>query len=212
MRFIAFEGLDGSGKSSLIQNLTQVLTKNGIPFVKTREPGGTELAEVLRELIIRTDHESPVDRCELLLYEASRAQHVEKLIRPSLKQGKWVLTDRFDASSVAFQCGGRGISEAEVRWLNAYAISDVKPDLYVLLDLPVEESERRRNSRTQSTGQKPDRLEQEAADFHTRVRNKYLEMAQREPARWLVLDSTRPVQDLEKRFLNELKSRGWLEV
>lgn len=210
MKFIAFEGLDGSGKSSLIQGLADILKSQSIPFITTREPGGTPLAEELRELIIRTTHEAPVPRCELLLYQAGRAQHVDKLIRPALKEGKWVITDRFAASSVAFQAGGRNIPQKDVDWLNHYATAGLEPDLYVLLDLPVEESEKRRNSRTQATGQPLDRFEQEAADFHERVRKKYLEIANAHSKNWLILSSTKPVEHLKTEFFQHLKDLKWL--
>lgn len=210
MKFIAFEGLDGSGKSSLIHGLVQALTKQSIPFITSREPGGTPLAEELRELIIRTNHEAPVPRCELLLYMAGRAQHVDKLIRPALQSGKWVLTDRFAASSLAFQSGGRGLPHAQVDWLNAYATDGLQPDLYVLLDLPVLESEKRRQARTQKTGQQPDRLEAEANDFHERVRQKYLQIAKEDPPRWLILSSTDPIESLQATFLEHLRGLKWL--
>jgi dTMP kinase len=210
MKFIAFEGLDGSGKSSLIQGLVEALKSRSQPFVTTREPGGTPLAEELRELIIRTTHEAPVPRCELLLYQAGRAQHVEKLIRPALQEGKWVLSDRFAASSVAFQSGGRSIPQSDVDWLNHYATGGLQPDLYVLLDLPVEESEKRRLARTSATGQQLDRFEKEASEFHERVRQKYLEIAKRNSSQWLVLSSTEPTEELKNKFLNHLRNLKWL--
>ncbi|MEO0337089.1 MAG: dTMP kinase, partial [Pseudomonadota bacterium] len=109
MAFLVFEGLDGSGKSTLIKKLHQKLQDLKVPTVLTREPGGTELAEQIRELILKKEGEAPVAMAELLLYEASRAQHVEKLIRPSLQKDNWVICDRFFGSTLAFQCGGRGL-------------------------------------------------------------------------------------------------------
>ena len=116
-KFIAFEGLDGAGKSTLIQSLVEELKKQQKDFVLTREPGGTELAEKIRQLLLSTDVEKPSEKTELLLYEASRAQHVSQVIAPALEKGDWVICDRFTASTLAFQAGGRGLSESDIHWL-----------------------------------------------------------------------------------------------
>jgi dTMP kinase len=206
MRFLAFEGLDGSGKSTLIQGLKQELQQRGLDFCLTREPGGTELGDEIREMLLRLTGEAPTARAEALLYQAGRAQHVEKKIRPALAEKKWVLCDRFDASSVAFQAGGRSLSRQEIDWLNLFSTSGLKPDLYVLLDLSVEESAKRLQARPGEA----DRFEQEAQDFHQRVRQAYLELAKEEPARWLVLSASEPPERLLVRLLAALKERGWL--
>src|SRR5688572_24382644 len=112
-RFLVFEGLDGSGKSSLMKSLEDHLSTKGIAFHRTREPGGTRLGSSLRPLILSKDGPSPVPRAELLMYEADRAQHVEEIIRPTLAKGVWVISDRYSASSLAFQAGGRAISEED---------------------------------------------------------------------------------------------------
>ena len=135
MSFIVFEGLDGSGKSSLMAALEKELQQRQIQYHHTREPGGTRLSEEIRNMILRKEGPSPLPRTELLLYIASRAQHVEEVIAPKLQSGSWVLCDRFTASSVAFQGGGREIKESDVHMLNTFATGGLQADLTVLLDL-----------------------------------------------------------------------------
>jgi len=197
MKFIVFEGLDGSGKSSLIASLETILTNYRIDFVRTREPGGTPLGEEIRQLILRTDGEVPTPRTELLLYEASRAQHVDRMIRPNLEAGRWVLCDRFSASSIAFQAGGRQISQSWVELLNQFATADLVPDLTVLLDLSVHEARRRREKRNIEIGETDDRIESEADQA---------------PDKWLVLDAGKAPNELVQILYKELKDRGWLSL
>lgn len=210
MFFLAFEGLDGSGKSSLMNQLQQHLNESRISFIQTREPGGTVIGDQLREIILAKSAEVPGPRTELLLYEASRAQHVDLVIRPALEQKKWVLCDRFSASSVAFQGGGRSILEDQVHWLNDFATDSLKPDLNILLDLTVEQSQKRREERSRRTGGTPDRMESEQVDFHERVRAGFLRQAVKEPAEWLVLDAAQPPAELFRLLLQELRGRKWL--
>lgn len=206
MRFIAFEGLDGSGKSTLMNGLKAEFEKRGIAFVVTREPGGTPLGDEIRQMLLRVKGEAPVPRAEALLYQAGRAQHVEQLIRPALAQKKWVISDRFSASSVAFQAGGREISRSQIDWLNDFAVADVKPDLNVLLDLSVEESTRRLKRR----GEAADRFEREAQEFHEKVRQAYLSLAQEQPEKWLVLSASDKPDSVLQQLLTALKVRQWL--
>lgn len=210
MRFIVFEGLDGSGKSSLIDHLGRFLNSVALPFIRTREPGGTLLGDEIRELIMRVNGEAPTPRTELLLYEASRAQHVDKVIKPSLEGGQWVLCDRFAASSIAFQAGGRQISEKWVHTLNEFATNQLEPDLTVLLDLSVHEAKRRRERREQNGGPSADRIESEADQFHDRVRNSFLKQAQLSPEKWLILDASYSQENLSNQLINFLKGKGWL--
>lgn len=211
MKFLAFEGLDGSGKSSLMLAVEKELTAQGIRLHRTREPGGTLLGEDIRDLILqKKEGRAPVSKAELLLYEADRAQHVETVIKPRLGAGHWVLSDRFAASSVAFQAGGRNISEEDVQWLNKFATSDLKPDLYILLDVTVEESRRRRQTRASASGEKEDRIESEADEFHQRVRQGFLKQSQQDPKRWLVLDATMTTEEMLSKTLSELRQRKWL--
>ncbi len=190
MAFIVFEGIDGSGKTTLIQKVGDWLKSKGQAATLTREPGGTKLGQEIRELLLRTKGEAPVPRAELLLYEADRAQHVETVIRPALQRGEWVLCDRFTASTVAFQCGGRGLDLSDIETLNSYAVAGCQPDLFVLLDLDVDKSFQRRQGRTQRSGVEQDRFEKEEQNFHQRVRESYLKQAKQNPNSWLVLDAT----------------------
>ncbi len=207
MAFLAFEGLDGSGKSTLIQGLKAEFTHRGIGCVVSREPGGTVLGDEIRQLLLRVSGEAPVARAEALLYQAGRAQHVEQLIKPALAAKKWVLCDRFAASSVAFQGGGREISEAGITWLNDFSTGGLQPDLYVLLDVSVDESMRRLKARQADA----DRLELEAEAFHQKVRQTYLRLAQQDPAQWLVLSAALPPADLLEKLIEVLRVKKWLD-
>lgn len=207
MKFLVFEGLDGSGKSSLMAALEKELQTRSIQFHRTREPGGTPLGDEIRHMILRKEGPAPTARTELLLYEASRSQHVDQVIRPKLAEGLWVLCDRFAASSVAFQSGGREISEADVVMLNNFATGSLKPDVTVLLDLPVEESRRRRQGRGAQTGESEDRIESEADAFHEKVRQSFLKQARADETAWLVLDARETPEVLFKQLLQALADR-----
>lgn len=211
MPFIVFEGLDGSGKSSLMAALEKELLVKSFPVYRTREPGGTKLGDEMRGLILRPDGEAPTPRTELLLYEASRAQHVDQVIRPRLANKEWVLCDRFAASSIAFQAGGREISQQWVEKLNEFATDGLEPDLTILLDLSVEESRRRRNQRQIQGGDKEDRIESETDTFHQRVRKSFLDQAESNPKYWYVLDAALSPEELLQKLLAHLKGLQWLE-
>ncbi len=210
MFFLVFEGLDGSGKSSLIKRLDQHLRENSKSTLLTREPGGTELGDKLRQLILEKSNQAPTAKTELLMYQASRAQHVELVIRPALLEKKWVLCDRFSASSVAFQGGGRGISVEQVEWLNSFSTENLIPDLTILLDLSVEESKKRRHNRESETGEMEDRIESEADAFHQRVRRAFLKQAEKSPQNWLVLDAALTPNELFLKVQTVLQSKKWL--
>lgn len=209
MAFIAFEGLDGAGKSTLIQSLATHLKQARHNVVLTREPGGSPLGEQIRQLLLKKEGDPPVPRAELLLYEAARAQHVERTLRPAIQEGTWVLCDRYSASSLAFQVGGRSISRDVVDYLNEYATGGLEPHLWVLLDLPTEESLERIHRRSEA-GEEKDRMEEEALDFHQRVRSYYLKLAQENPQQWFVLDAYEAPQDLFQKLLEVLQQRGLL--
>lgn len=202
MPLIVFEGLDGSGKSTLMNRLEQRLKNASLKVVRTREPGGTPLGDEIRNLILRKEGQAPSPRTELLLYEASRAQHVDCFIRPHLEQGFWVLCDRFTASSVAFQSGGRAISKDQVNWLNQFATLNLKVDLTVLLDLSEEQSRARRQKRAVHTGEAEDRIESENSLFHERVRQSFLEQANASTAEnpWLILNAEESVDLLDQNL------------
>lgn len=210
MYFIAFEGLDGSGKSSILQQLESLLKSLQIDYVVTREPGGTPLGDKIRDLILEKSLHPPTSRTELLLYEASRAQHVDQLIRPALEKKKWVLTDRFSASSLAFQGTARGIGWDKVESLNEFATDGVSPHLNVLLDLSVDESEKRRQHRELTTGVKADRIESEDREFHERVRQGFLKAAKLDSEKWLVLDAAKTPQVLFQELQRKLINLGWI--
>ncbi|MEK2687922.1 dTMP kinase [Bdellovibrio sp. GT3] len=211
MSFLVFEGLDGSGKSSLMKALEAELQKRGIPTYMTREPGGTPLGDEIRHMILRKEGPAPTARTELLLYEASRSQHVDQVIRPQLEKGSWVLCDRFAASSVAFQSGGREISENEVVMLNNFATGGLKAHLTILLDLPVEESRKRRQGRGEQNGESEDRIESEADTFHEKVRQSFLAQAKADAAAWLVLDAKETPAVLFEQLIKALTDKKILK-
>ncbi len=210
MFFVVFEGLDGSGKSSLMKRLCEHLQKMNQPVVMTREPGGTLLGDEIRDIVLKQQSEPPTDRAELLLYQASRAQHVAKVIKPALAEKKWVLCDRFSASSVAFQGGGRGLSTEHVEWLNRFSTQDLSANLTVLLDLSVEESKKRRTGRSSTTGLSEDRIEAEAETFHEKVRQSFLTQSKQNQKDWLVLDASKTPDELFQTLMNHLRGLKWL--
>ena len=210
MPFIVFEGLDGCGKTTLIKKLENALknsTQKGTDqIVTTREPGGTSLGVAMRQFLLTPSEQPPVAKCEALLYLADRAQHVELVIKPSLNQGAWVLSDRFKASTVAFQQSGRKIPLEQIHWLNNFATSALEPDLTVLLDLSVEESQQRSKKRKLAQ----DRMESEDYSFHERVRQSFLDQSKQEK-NWLVLDAAHSPEELLSQLLAEIRRRKWLE-
>jgi dTMP kinase len=211
MAFIVFEGLDGSGKTTLMQKLSRVLDQRQVGHILTREPGGTVLGDELRQVLLRVDGDHPTPRCEILLYEAIRAQHVDRKIAPALKEKKWVLCDRYTASSLAFQGGGRKLKDKDIVWLNQFATTNLKPDLFVLLDLSVEESEKRRSHRQESLNIEADRFEREEKAFHKRIRKSYLDQAKKNKANWLVLDASQNPEKLFEELTQKLKKKKWLK-
>lgn len=210
MFFVVFEGLDGSGKSSLMKRIETHLKNLGQSLIMTREPGGTTVGDEIREIILKKQAEPPSPRAELLLYQASRAQHVDLVIRPALAENKWVLCDRFSASSIAFQGGGRGISLDQVHWLNNFSTNLLKPHLTVLLDLSVDESKKRRSNRENQTAVAEDRIEAEADSFHEKVRKGFLDQAKADPQNWLVLNAALSPEELYQQLVKDLTERQWL--
>jgi dTMP kinase len=186
--FITFEGGDGSGKSTQSALLTTWLTESGHTVVHSREPGGTDLGTELREIILhRRGYIAP--RAEALLYAADRAHNIATKVRPAIERGEIVIQDRYLDSSVAYQGAGRVLDATEVRDISLWAAEGLIPDLTVLLDLSAEDG-RERIAATRDTY---DRLEAEKNDFHERVRQGFLDLADAEPGRFLVLDATQPV-------------------
>lgn len=189
--FITLEGGDGAGKSTQAEALAAWLTGAGHTVLRTREPGGTDLGTELREIVLhRRGHVAP--RAEALLYAADRAQHIATKVRPALARGQVVIQDRYLDSSVAYQGAGRVLDPREVRGLSLWAAEELLPDLTILLDL--DESAAR--ARLDSARTKYDRLESEENEFHSRVRHAFLELARAEPDRFLVVDASRPVDEI----------------
>lgn len=191
--FIAFEGINGCGKTTLHKGLSATLSKAGERVIDTREPGGTPLGQELRKLLLNWQGEPKSARAELLLFAADRAEHVDKIIRPGLNNGSWVLCDRFLYSTITFQGHGRGLDRAWIDQANNLAVQGTVPDLVVLLDLSPEEAFKRIASRE---GSDPDSFEHEKLDFHSRIRNGFLECAKELPVPFLVLDATKSPQEL----------------
>lgn len=201
--FVALEGGDGAGKSTQLQLLTQALEHAGREVVLTRQPGGTPLGRQIRELVLRGEHVSP--RGEALLYAADKAQHVDELIRPALERGADVITDRYTDSSIAYQGAGRELGPEEIHRLLDWAVDGLFPDLTVVLDVPVEVGRARR-------GDTHDRIEQESDDFHERVRQHFLDLADEAPGRHLVLDATAAPETLHAQIMAWLQQAGVLPM
>jgi len=193
--FISFEGIDGVGKSTQADLLETFLREHGREVVRTLEPGGTELGQEIRHLLLhRKGDVAP--RAEALLYAADRAHHVATKIRPALAEGKVVLIDRYLDSSVAYQGAGRDLDRKEIRDLSLWATGGLLPELTVLLDLDPEVARARRDQ----TGTEPDRLEREKLDFFIAVREGYLELAKAEPNRFLVIDAQASKDDIQAQI------------
>ena len=199
--FVTFEGIEGCGKTTQAKLLCEALVDRGYSVVFTREPGGTPAAEELRSFLLKPREERFPPFAELSVYEAARAFHVENLIKPSLKEGAVVICDRFIDSTLAYQGYGRGIDLSLVERLNQEATGGLKPDLTVLIDLPVEEAFKRISER------RKDRMESESLKFHQRVREGFLEIARREPERFLIVDGRKEVEELHTLILGEVLGR-----
>jgi dTMP kinase len=209
--FITFEGIDGCGKSTQLRLLASELRVRGITVVTTREPGGTPLGQKLRAALL--DVQEQVDPlAELLVFAADRAQHVRKHLRPSLAANQVVLSDRYADATVAYQGAGRGFAPELIQEIVQLATEGLKPDLTLLFDLSVAESTVRTRRRIES--KRTDRLDSEDAEFHTRVRNAYVEIAKAEPARVKVVDARGSVQETHLAVMDIvipfLRGRGLL--
>ena len=188
--FITFEGVEGSGKTTQIQRLTKYFSQKGISCKVTREPGGCLIGEKVRKILLNPDHREMVPSSELLLYEASRAQHVEEVIKPFLKKGGVVLCDRFSDATLAYQGYGRKIDLKWIERLNHLSSQGVKPDVTFLLDCPSDVGLKRALYRNRTLKQEnEERFEKEKIQFHRRVRKGYLAIAKKEPRRVKVIDT-----------------------
>ena len=197
-KFITIEGIEGVGKSTNIAFIENWLNEQNIEFVSTREPGGTELGESLRNLLLHGDDVS--DKTELLMMFASRSEHLEKKILPALAQGKWVICDRFTDSTYAYQGGGRELNLEWITQLEALVHDNVQPDLTLLLDAPVEVGRARASKRSAA-----DRIEAEDLAFFNRVRNMFLQRA-KTFERYAVVDATQTLESVQQDILKQLQA------
>lgn len=198
---ITFEGIEGCGKTTQIAHLTSFLERSHHPFLLTREPGGTALGEQIRQILLSSAHDPIEPMAELFLYAAVRVQHLRQIILPAMGEGKTVLCDRFADATLAYQGYGRGLDLAWIEKIHARGMENIKPDLTFLLDLPVEEGLKRAFRRMEQQASKEDRFEKEALDFHRRVREGYLQLARREPARIILLDGRKDEQTLHREIV-----------
>jgi len=202
-KFITIEGTEGAGKSTAIQFIRDELVRDGHDVVLTREPGGTEIAEQIRNVLLHTaSAEVMQPETELLLMFAGRAQHIASCIEPALQAGKWVVSDRYVDASYAYQGGGRGLSKQKIEALDTLVVDKHYPDLTILLDLPASLGFSRAVKRTSQR----DRIEQEKIDFFERVRNAYLERAKQDPARIKIIDASKDIPAVQAQLRDVLKA------
>jgi len=191
-KFITVEGIEGAGKTTCMQVVTEVIEHQGINAIHTREPGGTVLGEDLRSLLLGHKHTDMSDDAELLMMFAARAEHIAQKIQPALDDGKWVLCDRFTDATYAYQGYGRGIPLEKIAGLENWVQGELRPDLTLLMDLPVEVGMERAGKRSA-----PDRFESEAWDFFERIRQGYLSIAAEQPSRVKVIDASQDLPDVQ---------------
>jgi dTMP kinase len=201
-RFITLEGIEGAGKSTVARFIFEWLQARGIGAVLTREPGGTPLAERVRELVLNADGEAIPPAAETLLMFAARSIHLANLIRPALARGEWVICDRFTDATRAYQGGGRGLDPASIEALATLVHADLTPDLTLLLDLPVPLGLARAQARRGQT----DRFEQERGPFFERVRAAYLAVAHAESARFCIVDAARELPQVQATVATALEA------
>lgn len=207
-RFLTLEGIEGVGKSTQVARLSAALGAKGIQHVVTREPGGTPLAESVRNVVLTAGDEPLPPMAELLLMFAARAVHLANLVEPNLRAGRWVICDRFTDATYAYQGGGRGLQTDHIRELERMAQGALRPDLTILLDAPVDKALERARSR--NAGSIEDRFERERNEFFERVRQAYLARAAAEPGRIAVLDATLPADAVTARILALFEERSWI--
>jgi dTMP kinase len=188
-KFITLEGMDGAGKSTHIPDIIKLLESKGVEVISTREPGGTELGEQLRALLL---NEAMHPETETLLMFAARREHIAKVIEPALARGTWVLSDRFTDATYAYQSGGRGVSATKVIELESWVQAGLQPDLTLLFDVPVSVSVERLAS-----ARAPDKFERESSEFFTKIRNAYLDRATNNPSRFRIVNSNQALEDVK---------------
>ena len=204
-KFITFEGCDGCGKSTQLRLLSEYLTKNGIPHIFTREPGGGKISEAIREILLSGKNMEMTDECEALLYAASRVQHLADRVEPALSEGKLVICDRYVDSSFAYQACARGLGMDFIKKINAFALEKYLPDVTVFIDLTPEEAFLRKHGVDQN-----DRLELAGAEFHKRVYEGYKAVAAAEPNRVACVDGRQTPAEIFSDVLKVLQKKGCL--
>jgi len=198
--FITFEGPDGSGKTTQISLLADFLRRQGYSVITTREPGGTEIGDQIRSCLHDVRNANMTPTAEILLYSASRAQLVQETILPALQGGAFVICDRFADSTIAYQGYGRGLDLEALTYITRFATGDLRPDLTFLLDMDVEAGINRRAV----GGDEMNRMDLQEASFHRRVRQGYLQLVAEQPARWVVVDADRAVDDVQATIRREM--------
>lgn len=198
--FITLEGVEGAGKSSLMDYISELFTRAGHDVIQTREPGGTKTGEQIREILLDSNNIGLDSSTELLLMFAARMQHLEEVIKPAMASGHIVICDRFTDASYAYQGGGRGIEESRIQTLEDWVQLGLKPDLTLLFDLDVEVGLRRAGKRSQA-----DRFEQEDILFFERIRSCYLERANKEPTRFRIIDSGESLENVKQQIQKVLQ-------
>ena len=200
-KFITIEGTEGVGKTTNIEFIQTWLNQQQVDFVTTREPGGTPLAEQIRELLLTPRDEKVCNSAELLLMFAGRAQHLDQVIVPAIQSGRCVVCDRFTDATYAYQGFGRGMDSTLIAHLERLVQAELRPDLTLILDIPVEIGLQRASQRSA-----PDRFEREQTEFFERVRQGYLSIAANEPQRCVVIDASQPLEDVQRDITTALKS------
>jgi dTMP kinase len=206
-RFVTFEGMDGCGKTTQLRILASTLRRRGLDVVETVEPGGTDIGQQIRRILLDPANTTIHPRTELLLYFASRAQNVKQVITPALETGSIVLCDRFTDSTLVYQGCGRGLDPATVLQLDAIACDGLRPDVTVLIDIDLETSLARARRRNQNSDGSESRIDDESAQFHEKVRLGYLALAAQESERFVVIDGKAGVPEVAARIEEGLRNR-----
>jgi len=200
-QFITLEGTEGAGKSTNLTFIQDWLATKGIDLIVTREPGGTEIGEAIRALLLNKDYTAMQAETELLLMFAARAQHLQEKILPALEQGKWVVSDRFTDATYAYQGAARGMSFERIAEIENWVQQGFFPNTTFIFDLPIEIG----MARVASRGGETDRFEQEKHDFFEKVRSAYLQRAEMGPKRYTVLDASQPLEQVQQAIVNRLE-------